>query len=249
MSGTKYSEEIFMFLILTMAGLYHRFTKEGFNTPKYLLPWGERTILAVILDELNRENFFSNVLLVANQRDNPYMPHVHAVMKRHNIKIENLILTPDTSGQAETAMVGVNALESLYGEIEQPIIFHNIDTILLNRNINEIKHALKFNSGYIDIFEASHKEYSYVLTDKDKKVTEITEKIIVSDLATSGLYGFQNLAIYKKYASTEDVYISSVFKKMILDGKTILASNKHNGKETIVLGYPAEYMNASLTLL
>ena len=238
-----------MFLILTMAGRYQRFTNEGFKAPKYLLPWGERTILSVILDELNREKIFSNVLLVANHRDDAYMPHILAVMRRHNIKKENLIMTTDTSGQVETALVGINALETLYGEVDQPVLFHNIDTILLHRDINEVKQSFKTNSGYIDIFGANNKEYSYVLIDQDRKVTEIAEKIIISDLATSGLYGFKNSTMFKKYALKEDLHISSVFKKMIVDGKSLVVGEKYKGSETIVLGTPDEYMNASLTLV
>ena len=238
-----------MFLVLTMAGRYQRFANEGFKVPKYLLPWGERNILAVILDELNRENLFSNILLVANQRDEVYMPHVRAVMKSHNIKPENLIMTSDTSGQVETALIGVNSLEFLYGQIDQEIIFHNIDTILLHRNVDEIKKFLETNSGYIDIFGANNKDYSYVLIDKEGKVADVAEKMVVSNFATSGLYGFKNTKIFKKYALKEDVYISHVFHKMIMDGEMVAAGKRHNENETIVLGTPDEYMNASLTLL
>ena len=238
-----------MFLIVTMAGRYQRFLNEGFKTPKYLLPWGEQTILAVILSELNKDKVFSDVVLVANQRDDAYMPHVRAVMKSHDVNLDNLILTHDTSGQTATALQGIKALEKIHGEVNTPIVIHNIDTILLNRNLKDIETSLKSNAGYIDIFGANNKGYSYVLIDDNKKVVEIAEKIVVSDLATSGLYAFKNSQAFKKYSSHDDIFISSIFKRMITSGESVVASNKHKENETIVLGTPEEYINASLTLL
>lgn len=238
-----------MFLIVTMAGRYQRFLNEGFKTPKYLLPWGAQTILAEILSKLNKDRAFTDVVLVANQRDEAYMPHVRAVMKNHDINLNNLILTHDTTGQVETALLGVKALERLYGTVDRPIVIHNIDTLLLNRNIKEIEESLKFNAGYIDIFGANNKEYSYVLIDKNRKVVEIAEKIVVSDLATSGLYAFINSQIFMKYLSQDDIFVSSIFRRMIASGELVMSSKKHKEDDTIVLGTPGEYINASLTLL
>ncbi len=238
-----------MFLIVTMAGRYQRFLDEGFKSPKYLLPWGERTILAKILSELNKDRVFQDVILVANKRDEAYMPHVRAVMEGNDIDLKNLILTHDTTGQVETTIIGIRALEKLYGETDNPIVIHNIDTILLHRNFREIEASLEFNAGYIDIFGANNKDYSYVLIDETRKVTEIAEKIVVSDLATSGLYAFKNLCTFKKYATPDDIFISSLFKRMIANGELIVSSERYSESETIVLGTPEEYMNASLTLL
>ena len=214
-----------------MAGRYQRFLNEGYKTPKYLLPWGEQTILAVILSELNKDKVFSDVILVANQRDEAYMPHVRAVMRSHSISLNNLVLTRDTSGQAETALLGIKALEGIHGEVNTPILVHNIDTILLNRNLKDIETSLQSSSGYIDIFASNNMGYSYVLTDENKKVLEIAEKIVVSDMATSGLYAFKNSNIFKKYSSNSDVYISSVFKRMILEGEYIETSKKYKDNE------------------
>ncbi len=234
-----------MFLIVTMAGRYQRFLSEGYKTPKYLLPWGDKTILAELLFNLNKDSPFKDIFLVANQRDNAYFPHVRKTMNTHKIQQNNLIITPDTSGQVETAQIGIKALEGKYGEIDEPILIHNIDTVLLNRNFTEIKANLKFNAGYIDIFSANNKGYSYVLVEEDNRVTEIAEKIVVSDLATSGLYGFRNSKVFKKYIDKKDIFISSVFRKMIEDDQFIFASKKHKEDTTIVLGTPDEYLNAS----
>lgn len=239
-----------MILVLTMAGRYQRFKDEGFKTPKYLLPWGDRTILSVILSELWEGGVFSDVLLVANYRDEAYMPHVRAVMRRHGIADANLILTHDTSGQAETAMIGVTAVKRLIGDRDVGIVFHNIDTILCGRNYQSLQQGLAQADGYIDVFHSNNRNYSYVLVDGDRRVFEIAEKIVVSDLATSGLYGFKNAHVFEQfYHPGEDLYISAIYKRMITGGRVVRVGEAHHESDTIVLGTPDEYMNASLLRL
>src|SRR4051794_16967359 len=116
-----------MILILTMAGRYQRFRNEGHKIPKYLLPWGDRTILSMIMSELEKSSAFSDVILVANHRDEAYIPHVHAIMRAHKINRENLIFTHDTKGQAETAMIAIQGIEKFAKTNDVSIVFHNID--------------------------------------------------------------------------------------------------------------------------
>lgn len=239
-----------MILVLTMAGRYQRFANEGFKVPKYLLPWGDRTVLSVILAELMAGGTFDEVLLVANHRDEAYMPHVRAVMRRHGIPDAHLVMTHDTSGQAETAMIGVAACERLLKQLDAPVVFHNIDTVLFNRNFEQMQHALATADGFIDVFRSANRAYSYVLIDGDRRVTEIAEKIVVSDLATSGLYGFASRAVFSEfYRPGEDLYISSIYKRMITADRRLLVGQVHHESDTIVLGTPDEYMNAALLML
>lgn len=232
-----------------MAGRYQRFASEGYKIPKYLLPWGDRTILSSILRELNKEKIFRNIHLVANQRDEAFLPHVYDVMRRQDVPLENLVVTHDTSGQVETAMVGVNVLSQIRNTQNTPVLFHNIDTILKNRSLVEISQLLANNAGFIDVFNANNHGYSYVLSDANSKVTDIAEKIVISNLATSGLYGFNSLETFRKFSSSKDVYISSIYKRMIGSGEDVVRSVEHKELDTIVLGTPSDYMNASSIFL
>ena len=53
-------------LVICMAGLNTRFHDVGFDIPKYLLPWGDETIIHSILKNLGE---FDDVVLLANKRD------------------------------------------------------------------------------------------------------------------------------------------------------------------------------------
>lgn len=56
-----------MDLFLTMAGEYSRFKNEGYQIPKFLLPWGHRTILSELLNQF-MDYKFDNVYLIMHKR-------------------------------------------------------------------------------------------------------------------------------------------------------------------------------------
>jgi dTDP-glucose pyrophosphorylase len=234
-------------LILTMAGKYQRFVDEGYKTPKYLLPWGGRVILWTILQELRQAGNFTEIFLVANSRDESFMPHVRAIMESMEIPVQNLVLIGDTRGQAETASIGLEAIGKSNLASGVPIAFHNVDTILYRRNFQFLEDLLSKSDGYIDVFGSSNKNYSFVLADNNNQVMEIAEKIVISDMATSGFYAFANANTYQKsYVKGEDIYISSIYKKIIARDGKVIVGEKCKEADTVVLGTPSEYFNASL---
>ncbi|MFC1921605.1 sugar phosphate nucleotidyltransferase [Chloroflexota bacterium] len=238
-----------MILILTMAGRYTRFIAEGYIFPKYLLPWADKTILSKILYEMKKGDAFSDIILVANNRDEIYMPHVRTIMKSYDIDTHNLLLVSDTEGQAETALIGIESIQKKKSELKQPIVIHNIDTILYKRNYEDVKQSLHINDGYIDVFQSSRHDYSYVLVDEENRVIAIEEKMVISNLATSGLYGFSSAEKFEEfYVEHEDIYISSIYKKMIVAGERVIVGEKYSNHHTIVLGTPEEYINASVMI-
>lgn len=238
-----------MNLILTMAGLYQRFSDEGFKIPKYLLPWGGSAILAVIIEELNRHQDFENIILVANQKDEVYLPHVRAIMRANKIPDTHLVVTGNTVGQAETAIIGIESLDALINDKSNAIAFHNIDTIIYNRKYSNIPKILDENLVYIDVFKSNNKGYSYVLTDGRDLVTSIKEKIVLSNSATSGFYVFKNHKIFKNYYKKGDIFISTVIDRVVSDGKNVFVGPLYKGCDTVVLGTPTEYLNASALII
>lgn len=235
-----------MNLILTMAGKYSRFREEGMKIPKYLLPWGNRSILSEIIYKLTESNDIDNVFLIANKNDDDYLGHVRSIMNHYNITHKNLVLLDDTTGQAETAFLGLQAIEKFH-KLQGPIVFHNIDTILYERDMGSIKKSLKSYDGHIDVFNSNNHDYSYVLV-KNSLVEVISEKVLISNLATSGLYGFANADLFINNYDNEG-YISEIYKKIIGKNYKITIGKTYNEKETIVLGTPAEYLTKSALYL
>lgn len=231
-------------LCLCMAGRYRRFREANYTTPKFLLPVRAKTILQLVLEPLADAE---HVLLVANERERAHEESILDVLRVAGVQ-GRLLFTQDTSGQAATAALGAEvALQQ--GWLE-PILFHNIDTILLGRDLRRIDAVLREADGYIDVFRASSQAYSYVEVEPEsgeRRIRRIAEKVVISDLATTGLYGFSSPEAYLERTQTTsarsagEFYISDVYRAMIQAGDTVLAGRPEPGHRTVILGTPAEY--------
>ena len=228
-----------MILIVCMAGLNTRFHNVGFDIPKYLLPWKNTTIIAEIVKNLN----VKNVYLVAHNRDDYFRKDLLDSLSFLNFKNENLIYIGDTEGQAETAAESLKFINSN----NEPVFFHNSDTILINRNIDKIATDIsKKYSAYIDIFYGDSPKYSYVEVSDNLLVKDIKEKKIISKYASSGLYGFRSKDIYLNYynkleKNRGELFISNVLEKMLNKNEKIITNSINPNDKTIVLGSPEEY--------
>jgi len=227
-----------MSIVICMAGLNTRFHDVGFDIPKYLLPWGEETIIHHIIKNLGE---FKNVILLANVRDLYFKNKLVETITPLGLNENNINYIGDTNGQAHTAYIGA----SLVKDQNQPLFVHNADTLLIGRNIKQIEENML--DAYIDVFVANNPKYSYVRA-KDGLVTEIVEKTPISPFASSGLYVFKSSELYQKmYHSLFDqfqegeMYIANVLTHMIDKSYSIGINDLNNSHETIVLGSPQEY--------
>jgi len=238
-------------LILCMAGLYRRFREAGYAIPKFLLPWEDETILSEILGRMLADGVFSSLTLVGNRRDSAHRPAIEAILRDHGQSPDALVLNEDTIGQAETALIGIEALERRLEPNDRRIVFHNIDTILLGRNYRSIAVQLQASDGFIDVFPSDSPAFSYVRIDDDGMVSDIAEKRVISAHATSGFYGFASIELYRKaYASCtwtgQERYISDLYRSLLASGARLRADEGGPEAQTIVLGTPAEYEAACL---
>jgi len=232
-----------MNLIIPMAGKYLRFKNAGYTLPKYLLPLGNgKTIFQEIMEQLVSGYSFENIIFVANENDSQYEKEIALAIKKSGINEYNLLFIGDTKGQAETAFLGINKLNKKRCKSKK-IVIHNIDTVLYDRSMHHINELLDVYSGYIDVFNADDDKYSYVKTNSNNVITDIKEKEVISNKATTGLYVFKDLNEYEKYykqiQTDREYYISYLYELMLLDKKEITVNTKM--ENTIILGTPGEY--------
>ena len=238
-----------MNLVICMAGRNTRFHDVGIDIPKYLLPLSGCPVIEIIIQNLTASESFANVYLVAHQRDIFFRAELEASLSDLGIDPENLSYIGETRGQADTANESLSILNL---DLDEPIVFHNADTILLNRDTSALEKSLQKGHGSIDVFLADSLGYSYVNIQEDR-ILEIVEKRVISNWATSGLYGFPSGAIFHSYfkkfselalsQNTKELYISDIINLMLADNFVFdsLSQNLKGSSSTLVIGSPEEY--------
>lgn len=228
-------------LVLCLAGKGSRFTKKGYVTPKYLLKLHDKkSILENILKELYVGPEVE-LKLILNNENKEWSNEIKQVLENENYNYE-LQHVGDTRGQAHTASIASEMVEN-----SEPIFFFNGDTIIKGRNLAEISKEIKNNnlSGTIDTFFAKDNHFSYVKVENEE-VIEIQEKVVISNMATTGLYGFKSSSCYQRYynqvrCNKTEEYISDVYKKMLENKEKIKNYFYIDSENTIILGTPEEY--------
>lgn len=230
-------------LVYCLAGKGARFVEQGITLPKYLLPLENGdTILESSIKNLKLP-IDTKIIFLINEAHKEYNVNIVNLINKYNYNIK-LIYISDTKGQAETAY-----LANQYLMNDGWVFYFNGDTILCDRNLCDIYNYLNTStelSGYIDVFTNKSTNYSYVKSNKLQHVTEIVEKKVISNLATSGLYGFKNYSLYNKYYEStkfhnSEMYISDIYNAMLQNNEIILCSEPYDLTSTIILGTPQEY--------
>lgn len=233
-----------MKIIFTMAGEYTRFSDFSSEIPKYLLPTKNGLILDDVVKPYSKSNIFSEVLFVCNENDKKFTHIVEERLNYFRKSKSSLIYINQTSSQVETALEAIN-IKNLNNS-NSKIIISNIDTILLNRNFESMSQELDNCDGVLDTFEAYDKDYSYIMPNEEDEIVNIKEKIQISDIAASGLYGFNSV---KKFVENAGVHrkkiknFSELYQIMINDGKKIKMIHSQSSNNTIVVGTPNQYLD------
>lgn len=229
-----------MNLFFTMAGNYSRFGNFSLKLPKFLLPFDKSNIFSHILKNLKNKEI-KNYYFILNKKDAYFFKFVEQQIKNLKIKNYKLIIIDKTNSQIETAIKGVNSLKNSIN-LNDPVGFMNIDTILKKRNLKNYLNKLRTNDLFIDIFNSSNKSYSYVLCNKKQQVFSIKEKIVISDYASSGFYIFKNLKFINILKKEKFSYFSELINYMIRQNYIATCNKITKYEETIVLGTPEQYI-------
>lgn len=180
--------------------------------------------------------------LVINEEHSNYISKIEDVLSTYENKYK-ILATEDTQGQAETGYIGCKDIPN-----DEPIFFFNGDTILKNRDLSSMVKDLKTGiSGAIDAFIENRNHFSFIKISQKNLVEEIAEKVVISNYATTGLYGFSNkkeyLDYYKDFSTSKEKYISDIYKIMLSENKKIKGYVNSETSDTIILGTPEEYFS------
>lgn len=158
-------------IIIPAAGRGSRFNGSNFTEPKPLIVWDGKNMIQHVIDNFKNDNVSISLIRRVGQ----------------SFSTDNDIFVKEidyiTDGPAST----VNILKEDI-DLENELIVINCDQILKDWNQDLfLSYARKFDA-VLGCFISSSNKNSYVKVDEKNLVTEVKEKVVISNLATNGLH-------------------------------------------------------------
>lgn len=231
-------------ILIPMAGLGSRFVEAGFTDPKPLIDvLGEPMIKWAMksfdfLPKLKKYNLIFVILKIHDEKYNLSEKLIEFFGSNTTIiKLDNV-----TDGQSATCLAAKNYINNY-----NKLFIYNCDTYSTSP-IWEMIEA-EDPDGILSCFESNLPKYSYIKVDQNGFGIETAEKVVISNLASTGLYYFKrgkdfvNVAekmIVKKEKHGSEYYVAPLYNELLKSGKKIKPVIV---EKNYVLGTPEELEN------
>ena len=216
-------------VVIPMAGDGTRFVMEGFCTPKPLIDVNGKPMIEWVIDNMNLAGAKYVFVVRSSHLENPEWK----LRQRLEDSVPGcVIVTSDylTRGPAETVLLAESVIDA-----NKPMLIANSDQFL-EWDVNAFMYECQQIDGSISVFrqhDKNDKKWSYVKLDDNGLVTDVQEKVPISDIASTGVYYWKKSGDYIKYAKrmiekdirvNNEFYCAPVYNEAIADGKQIKVS-------------------------
>lgn len=201
-------------LVLPMAGLGSRFTNEGYDTPKPLIPVSGKYMVEQAINTHYQTN---NNYLIAQKKHNKDYNFEKELNK--NIKINIIEIDELTEGQAITANIGIERTNNkgiIVGACDNGILY---DSNKLKNLITKNPDIIAFSFQNYPGANKSPKMYGWLKVDNSNNITEVSVKKAISDnpsedFGVVGAFYFKNKDVYQKclnYLKDNNIRVNNEF--------------------------------------
>lgn len=214
-----------MKILIPMAGEGSRFTKEGYTFPKPLIDVRGKPMIQLVVENLDFDAEY--IFLVRKQHLEKYSGLKTTLNRITNNRFKIVEVDGLTEGAACTALLAKEFIDN-----DDDLLIANSDQVIEYsvENFNMLK-SLTNVDGIIFTFRALHPKWSFVKTNARGIITEIAEKIPISDVATCGIYWYRKGSDFVRAATNminkdirvnNEFYIAPVYNEMIADGRKLI---------------------------
>jgi dTDP-glucose pyrophosphorylase len=211
-----------MNVIIPMSGDGKRFKQAGYDLPKPLIEIDKKPMIQLVIENLNIDARY--IFIVKKEHYEKYNLKYLLNVLCPNCEI---IQTESTTGGAACSCL----LATEFINNKNNLLIANSDQYL-EWDSNEFIYSSLDDEidGSISTFESNLNKWSYVKIDQNGFATEVAEKQVISNLATTGIYfwkhgcdfvKFANEMILKNKKTNNEFYVCPVFNEAINSGKKI----------------------------
>ena len=219
-----------MNIVIPIGGIGQRFKDAGYQYPKPLINVLGKPMIYHVLKNLKLKQS-DTVWIIYNDdlKDYNFENIIKFYFPKVNIKFKSLGF--QTRGAVETVLTLLNTFST--EELYSPLLVLDCDTFYTDDILSTYRLSDNKNIIYYHIDYSQSPIFSYVETDEFGMVTNIKEKIKISNKANTGAYGFKSGHIFKIYADVvlskdSELYTSYVYSEMIKDGIKVSTTEVSN---------------------
>lgn len=207
-----------------MAGRGSRFLDAGFTDPKPLININGKHMIQLVINNLKPTKPHKFIFVCQNSHIREF--NLESVFANACESYEIVGIDGITEGAAITVLKARELFEG-----DDQLMIANSDQWIdvdINKYLADIDRRQL--DGSIMTMKASDPKWSYAKLDNSGIVTEVVEKVVVSDEATVGIYNFTKGSDFCKYAdsmvknnlrSNGEFYVAPVYTLMANDGAQV----------------------------
>jgi len=210
-------------ILIPMAGLGSRFSKQGYVFPKPLIEVKGKPMIQLVVENLNIDGQYTFIVLQEHIDKYNIDKMLRLIKPDCNIVITDGI----TEGAASTTLLAKEFIDN-----ENPLVIANSDQYF-EWNPREVIYSFMNKSidGGILTFPSTHPKWSYAKIDELGNVVEVAEKNPISNHATVGVYFWTHGSDYvasaeemidKNIRVNNEFYVCPVYNQAIENDKKIV---------------------------
>lgn len=195
-----------------MAGAGKRFQEAGYDKPKPLIDVCGEPMIKRVIDSLSSSDTSTNFIFITQKE------HLEMGLESY-LKDKGTIVTVDkmTEGAACTVLLAEEYIDNNEG-----LIIANCDQYLKWNFSNFLNYCESYD-GCVVTFNSTNPHHSYIKMVKGR-MTEVAEKVVISDKACAGIYYFKQGKDYvqsakamidKNIRTNNEFYICPVYNELI----------------------------------
>ncbi len=211
-------------IVVPMAGRGSRFSDAGYIDPKPLIDVNGKHMIEVVINNLKPA--VEHCFIFVCQEEHVRAYDLEKIFKKSCMNFKIVTINCITDGAAVTVLKARKYIDN-----NQPLMIANSDqwvdvdinkylTDMTNRNL----------TGSMLTMKANDSKWSYAKVDKYGMVSEVVEKVVISDEATVGIYNFakgqdfcrfSDLMIEKNLRSNGEFYVAPVYSFIAQEGHDV----------------------------
>ena len=230
-------------IVIPMAGLSRRFREAGYEVPKYMLDLHGETLFAHSVGSFRAQFGDEPFLFIARTEADTEGFIAREVTRLGVRRHRTVMLEEPTRGQAETVRIG---LERADVDPSTPLTIFNIDTFRPGYLAPDQPWA-KTADGWLEVMRSTDPGFSFVrpAPEGGGRVAETAEKVVISDLASTGVYGFRSADLFLSGLKNTpeargELYIAPMYNALVSRGLDV-RFREVKSQEVIFCGTPAEF--------